>query len=575
MNDGVVAESLRKSFGPGADALRGVSFAAGRGAITGLVGPDGAGKSTLLRLAAGLLLPDGGSVRVLGLDPDGEVHELRRRIGYMPQRFGLYEDLSVQENLRLFADLQGVVGDRRDEQFERLATMTGLAPFGDRLAGQLSGGMKQKLGLACALVKEPEFLLLDEPTVGVDPLSRRELWQIVDTLVDEHGIGVLVSTAYLDEAERCGDVVVLDRGEVLDIGPPARFAAAMRGRVFAVTPRPGVPPRRLQAALSGQPGVLDVSMRAGRVRAVAAADGEPIADLPALADDVAEVAATTPCFEDAFMARLAGRSERVQVRAPAVPERTAGGRVAVQVRDLRKHFGDFEAVRGVSFEVHEGEIFGLLGPNGAGKSTTFRMLCGLTSISDGEATVAGRDLRRAGKRARARLGYMAQKFSLYGSLSVLENLRFFGTAYGLAGARLRTRIDESLAEFGLGDRRRDTAATLPGGYKQRLAMAAALLHEPDILFLDEPTSGVDPVARREFWLRINAVALAGTTVVVTTHFMEEAEYCDRMLIMARGAELAIGTPAEIRATARSDEHPDPSIEDAFLILAERRTEAFA
>ncbi|HZJ70572.1 MAG TPA: ABC transporter ATP-binding protein, partial [Planctomycetota bacterium] len=218
---------------------------------------------------------------------------------------------------------------------------------------------------------------------------------------------------------------------------------------------------------------------------------------------------------------------------------------------------------------------GLLGPNGAGKSTTFRMLCGLSSISGGEATVAGRDLRRAGKHARARLGYMAQKFSLYGSLSVLENLRYFGTAYGLFGRGLRERVDAALAAFDLDARRHETAARLPGGYKQRLAMAAALLHEPEILFLDEPTSGVDPIARREFWRRINAVALGGTTVVVTTHFMEEAEGCDRLLIMARGAELALGTPAEIRALAQSAETPDPTIEDAFIALAERRQAAVA
>jgi len=271
------------------------------------------------------------------------------------------------------------------------------------------------------------------------------------------------------------------------------------------------------------------------------------------------------------MARLAARRERVAVRAPRgssgshAPEGD-GGAVVIEVRDLHKRFGDFEAVRGVAFEVRSGSIFGLLGPNGAGKSTTFRMMCGLTSITGGEVRIGGRDLGRAGKRARARIGYMAQRFSLYASLSVVENLRFFGTAYGLWGTRLRARIEELLAEFGLDERRDDAAGRLPGGYKQRLAMAAALLHDPDILFLDEPTSGVDPIARREFWRRINALALGGTTVVVTTHFMEEAEYCDRMLIMARGEVLAMGTPDEIRALAGPDIE-DPTIEDAFLALA--------
>jgi ABC-2 type transport system ATP-binding protein len=487
----------------------------------------------------------------------------------MPQKFGLYEDLTVQENLALFADLQAVPADERGERFRRLMRMTGLQPFLGRLAGKLSGGMKQKLGLACALIKSPEFLLLDEPTVGVDPVSRRELWRIVDELVEKDGIGVLVATAYLDEAERCHEVVVLDGGEVLEAGPPSTSAERLRGRVVELVPAAGELPRRIQAAVADVTGVLDATVRSGRVRVVLADEGV-ILDTRLRRTDVASTASVPPTFEDAFMARLSARRESVAVTAPGDPCATSSEEVTVRVRNLRKRFGEFEAVRGVSFDVRDGEIFGLLGPNGAGKSTTFRMLCGLTSITDGEATVAGRDLRHAGKRARARLGYMAQKFSLYGSLSVSENLHFFGVAYGLGRRDLRRRIDASLSEFGLEDRRDQTAGSLPAGYKQRLAMAAALLHEPDILFLDEPTSGVDPIARREFWRRINAVALNGTTVVVTTHFMGEAEYCDRMLIMARGENLAIGTPEEIRALARSEDRPDPSVEDAFLVLSERQ-----
>jgi len=566
MNDGIVVQGLQKQFAGAAErALAGVTFAAGPGAITGLVGPDGAGKTTLLRIAAGLLLPTAGSVRVLGQDPVADLRVVRERIGYMPQKFGLYEDLTVQENLDLYADLQGVADAERRERFERLTAMTGLLPFTGRLAGKLSGGMKQKLGLACALIKSPDFLLLDEPTVGVDPVSRRELWRIVGDLVLQHGIGVLVATAYLDEAERCDEVVLLDRGELLARGAPATFAAAVQGRVFELAPAAGTAARRVQAEVAADPAVVDATVRSGRVRLVVAAGASP----PAI-KDARDLAAVPANFEDAFMAHLAPRRERIHLTDPSTVRAAAGDGVAVAVRDLRKRFGTFEAVGGVSFDVREGEIFGLLGPNGAGKSTTFRMLCGLSSITAGEARVAGADLRSAGKAARVRLGYMAQKFSLYGSLSVVENLRFFGTAYGLWGRRLRARIDAAMAQFDLEDRARDVAGELPGGYKQRLAMAAALLHEPEILFLDEPTSGVDPIARREFWRRINAVALAGTTVVVTTHFMEEAEYCDRMLIMSRGVELAIGTPDEIRALARSDEQPDPTIEDAFIALAERQ-----
>ncbi|MBK7644418.1 MAG: ABC transporter ATP-binding protein [Planctomycetes bacterium] len=571
MNQGIVVEALHKSFaGARVPALNGVSFSARPGAVTGLVGPDGAGKTTLIRITAGLLAASSGSVSVLGLNPLRDVNEVRERIGYMPQKFGLYEDLSVQENLDLYGDLQGVPKTERPERLARLMSMTGLAPFLRRLAGQLSGGMKQKLGLACALIKSPDFLLLDEPTVGVDPVSRRELWRIVGDLVREQGIGVLVATAYLDEAERCDEVVVLDRGELLEHGAPADFAAQLHERVFELEPQRDSLPRSIQGEISGAEGVLDATVRSGRVRVVLA----PATALPAAAG-VAGVTVVAPRFEDAFMAHLAPRRERVRIGNAVGTRASAGAEVAVQVRDLCKRFGDFEAVHEISFDVRRGEIFGLLGPNGAGKSTTFRMLCGLSSISSGEATVAGRDLRRSGKRARARLGYMAQKFSLYGSLSVLENLRYFGTAYGLWGSRLRTRIDAALEEFDLASRRSTAAGELPGGYKQRLAMAAALLHEPEILFLDEPTSGVDPIARREFWRRINGVALAGTTVVVTTHFMEEAEYCDRMLIMSRGTELAIGTPADIRTLARSDERPDPSIEDAFIVLAQRQETAVA
>ncbi|MBK8974990.1 MAG: ABC transporter ATP-binding protein [Planctomycetes bacterium] len=566
-----VTRSFPDRHGGRTTALRGVTWLARAGVVTGLVGPDGAGKTTALRLAAGLLTPDSGAVRVLDLDPVAQVGVVRDRIGYMPQRFGLYEDLTVGENLRLFADLQGVPHAARPDRFAQLMRIAGLGPFLDRLAGRLSGGMKQKLGLACALLKEPDLLLLDEPSVGVDPVSRRELWKIIDGLVAGRGIGVVVATAYLDEAERCGEVVVLDRGEVLATGAPAGFAAQQRGRVLELEPAPGEPPRALQVACAELPGTIDSTIRAGRVRVVTASP--PRVEQLAAARGARSHAGVTPSFEDAFMAQLAGRHERLPVGRRERAVEPAADDVAVRVRDLSKRFGAFAAVRSVSFDVRRGEIFGLLGPNGAGKTTTFRMLCGLTSISDGEATVAGRDLRRAGRLARLQLGYMAQKFSLYGALSVVENLRFFGRAYGLRGRRLRERIQVGLEEFGLVERRDDEAGRLPAGYKQRLAMAAALLHEPAILFLDEPTSGVDPLARREFWQRINAVALGGTTVVVTTHFLEEAEFCDRMLIMARGAVLALGTPDEIRTLARTAAHPEPSIEDAFILLAERQGDA--
>ena len=554
-------------------ALDAVSLAARRGKVTGLLGPDGAGKTTLLRLAAGLLVPTGGKLTVLGLDSVKDTGAIRRRIGYMPQKFGLYEDLTVQENLDLYADLQGVARRDRRERYQRLMNMTGLGSFTGRLAGRLSGGMKQKLGLACCLVKSPDLLLLDEPTVGVDPVSRRDLWKIVDDLVKRQGIAVVLSTAYLDEAERCDEVIVLHQGRKLDEGPPARFHERVRGRVFTMAPAEGVTPRDLQAALADRDDVIDATIRSGRVRAVFAA--EPGGGGPDLSDArCGEASPADPVFEDAFVDLLAsqGVGHALPEADPAPHGVNGNGRAdgaAIRVHELCKRFGDFEAVRGITFEVKGGEVFGLLGPNGAGKSTTFRMLCGLLPASGGEIRVAGHDLRRAAAKARSRLGYMAQKFSLYAQLPVVHNLRFYGKAYGLRGGRLDERIDWALDEFDLRSRRDAPAGALPGGYRQRLAMAAAMLHEPDILFLDEPTSGADPLARREFWLRINGFARAGVTVIVTTHFMEDAEYCDRLLIMSRGAELAHGTPAEIRALARTDDRPEPTVEDAFIALAEK------
>ncbi len=570
----LAVRNLRKEFpsnkGLAVQALRNVSLNALRGQVTGLVGADGAGKTTLIRTAAGLIVPTAGTVAVLGLDSMVHTIEIQSRVGYMPQKFGLYQDLTVTENMNLYADLQGVPSSKRKDRYHRLLQMTGLEPYTRRMAGALSGGMKQKLGLACSLIKSPEMLLLDEPTVGVDPISRRELWKIVYELVERDGIGVLLSTAYLDEAERCDHVVLLHDGEKLAQGTPREFKERVGEKVVLVDPSPDIKPRQIHTHLVGKAHIIDATIRSGRVRVVTDVYGTQ-AVVDALPEKwPATIKNTPPTFEDAFMTLIPHKESRFQINPV---DETSGKtirneEVVVQTRSLRKFFGDFEAVKGLTFEVRRGEIFGLLGPNGAGKSTTFRMLCGLLEVSGGQISVAGHNLRHSPSRARSRLGYMAQQFSLYGQLSVQENLRFFGKAYGLGGDRLRQRMDWAFTEFGLGKWREKAAGRLPGGYKQRLAMAVSLLHEPEILFLDEPTSGVDPLARREFWLRINGFAEQGVTVVVTTHFMEESEYCDRMLIMSMGESLAMGTPSEIRSLARSKENPEPTIEDAFIALAE-------
>jgi ABC-2 type transport system ATP-binding protein len=438
--------------------------------------------------------------------------------------------------------------------------------------------MKQKLGLACTLVRSPELLLLDEPTVGVDPLSRRELWEIILQLVNDQGMTVLLSTSYLDEAERCDHVVVLHEGKVLAQGRPADVSELAAGRTFLAEPPAGTIARELQARLLDDPDVVDAVPEGGRVRFIRTDDGPGNGHAPwnGLLAGI-EVEPEAARFEDGFMVLLrrsaAGEAALAGSMTLERPLELRDGEAVVEVRDLVRQFGTFTAVDHVSFEVHSGEIFGLLGPNGAGKTTTFRMLCGLLPATHGTLRVAGVDLRHARAAARQQIGYVAQKFSLYGQLSVTENLDFFASAYGLRRGRKRERIDWALRQFELTPFARLPSGQLPGGYKQRLAMAAALLHEPEILFLDEPTSGADPLARREFWRRITALAEQGVTVIVTTHFMEEAEYCDRIVILDSGRLLAQGTPAEVRRHARPQPGRAPTMEDAFIAIVEEARES--
>ena len=570
----LVAKELRYAFRrpkePPLQALDGVSLEVRHGELTALIGPDGAGKTTLMRLTAGLLRPGSGTLQVLGLDVTLNPQRVQDRISYMPQRFGLYEDLSVAENLDLYAELHGVSAEERAQRYPQLMQMTALEPFKQRLAGRLSGGMKQKLGLACALVRSPELLLLDEPTVGVDPLSRRELWEIVLHLVADQGLTVLLSTAYLDEAERCSRVVLLNQGKVLSRGAPSEVTRNAEGLSYIAQPSAANGARALQAQLLDRPDIIDAVPDAGRVRLVRATGSADAAATDALLRGLT-VTPTPARFEDGFMVLLRRDAAPEQTRPIAVdrPVSADATQIVVKVRNLVKRFGDFIAVDHIEFDVRRGEIFGLLGPNGAGKTTTFRMLCGLLAASGGELEIAGTDVRRAPAAARSRLGYVAQKFSLYGPLSVTENLEFFASAYGLRGARRRARIAWAMQQFELDTQARVTSAQLPGGFKQRLAMAAALLHEPEILFLDEPTSGADPHARRVFWRRITALSEQGVTVIVTTHFMQEAEYCDRVAIMDSGKVLAQGSPSDIRQSERTAAMPTPSMEDAFIAIVER------
>ncbi len=504
-----IIENLTKRFAPnGPPALDALSFEIGGARVTGVVGPDGAGKTTLMRLLAGLLAPSQGHATVCGYDTIKDALGLHHAIGYMPQRFGLYEDLTVLENLELYADLRGVVGKERDESFERLLAFTDLARFTDRLAGRLSGGMKQKLGLACAMLRSPRLLLLDEPSVGVDPISRRELWRMVNDLTAD-GVGVVWTTAYLDEAENCAEVLVMNAGKLLFQGNPKAMTESIEHRAFLVRGVAGERRTLLTRALA-RPEIIDGVIQGEAVRLVmaeGAKEPEP-ADLDA---PTASITPAKPRFEDAFVALLGGQPKRTQ--AFEAPARAAnGGGDAVEASGLTKVFGDFTAADHISFTIKRGEIFGLLGPNGAGKSTTFKMMCGLLRPTAGTARVDGYDLYRAPAVARGRLGYMAQKFSLYGDLSVQDNLQFFGGVYGLTGAKKRDAIGRVIAAFDLEPHLKTNAAELPLGFKQRLALSCAILHSPPVLFLDEPTSGVDPLTRREFWGFINAMIGGGITV---------------------------------------------------------------
>ena len=551
----------RTEKGVSAPLLNDITFEAAEGELTALVGADGAGKTTLMRIAAGILAPQSGTVSVLGEKIQVGEAAAQSLIGYMPQKFGLYEDLSVMENFLLYADLFGLGEKERETRFAELLAMTDLTKFTARPAGKLSGGMKQKLGLACALLNRPRLLLLDEPSVGVDPLSRRELWTILKKNVGPGKMSAVVATTYMDEASLCDNVLLLEKGVLHLKAAPAVIASAAAGRTCLVS-RTGVKLRNLQAALTDdRERVLDAVPSAGGVHVLLSDDVTPD-DLAAVYPEC-RVTATVPQLEDGYLVHRALCLGRTKPDAGLSGEKAAGSVAdpVIRARNIVRRFGTFTAVDKTSFDVHPGEIFGLLGPNGAGKTTTFRMLCGLIDVTEGELTVAGSDVRESRTEARRRLGYMSQKFSLYGTLSVRENLEFFAGAYGLRKQEAAARIDELLTAFDLVRVRHRSADSLSGGVKQRLAMAAALLHRPAILFLDEPTSGADVPTRRQFWRWMTELAKNGTTIIVTTHFMEEAQYCDRLIIQDAGKTIIAGTPEAVRAGA-------PSMDAAFIRVVE-------
>ena len=488
-------EHITKRYGK-VHALDDVTFSVGKGEVFGLIGPDGAGKTTMFRILATLLLPDQGNATLGGVDVVKGMKEIRKRVGYMPGKFSLYQDLTVEENLHFFATLFGTTVEEGYDSIRAIYSQ--IEPFRRRRAGALSGGMKQKLALSCALVHQPSVLLLDEPTTGVDPVSRKELWEMLGTL-RERDITIIAATPYLDEVRRCGRVAFLNEGRVMGIGTP---------EVILDTFRDIFNPPGIERSMSGAAG------------ADTAENCESPADTPNV----------------------------------------------ISVRHLVKAFGTFHAVDDISFDVKRGEIFGFLGANGAGKTTAMHILTGLNSPTSGSGTVAGYDICTQPEQIKRHIGYMSQRFSLYEELTVRENIRLFAGIYGMDGKVISVKTEELLGKLKFAGHGDDIVSSLTLGWKQKLAFSVSIFHEPEVVFLDEPTGGVDPATRRQFWELIYEAAGRGITVFVTTHYMDEAEYCDRISIMVDGKIKAMGSPAELK---RSLAQPD--MDHVFTCLARQAT----
>ena len=540
--------SLWKRYGA-LEAVRGIGFDVRAGEIFGLIGPDGAGKTSLFQIVAGVMEASEGTVEVFGRP----AREARSETGYLTQSFSLYPDLTVAENLRYAGDLRQVAPEEIVARGQRYLEMFDLHRFVNRRAGKLSGGMKQKLSLACALVSEPRVLLLDEPTTGVDPVSRREFWDALAHLAAD-GLTVLIATPYLDEAERCDRVALVHRGEIRQEGTPAELRRGLGAtRLEVHTDALGDAARGVSSLAGADRAVVDVQRFGDRLDLLVRRpdEGRQVVEraLGGAGLDVRDVRIDEPSLENVFVASL--RALGQEPAPPVFPQRAdhrgLRGQRAIGADDLTMQFGDFTAVNAVSLGIRYGEIYGLLGANGAGKTTTIKMLCGLLEPTHGVVELAGERGNLRSERVRQRIGYMSQKFSLYDDLTIRENLEFFAGVYGVPPRERAEKTRWVLSFAGLEGQQDQPTGRLPGGWKQRVAFGAAIMHEPSVLFLDEPTSGVDPLARRAFWRMINRLADTGTAVLVTTHYLEESEQCNRLGFMAAGQLVAEGSPSSIKA----------------------------
>ncbi|BAZ02405.1 ABC transporter-related protein [Tolypothrix tenuis PCC 7101] len=556
----IEVEALQKRYGK-LVAVKGIDFAVKQGEIFGLIGPDGAGKTTTFHILGGVMEASAGNIQILGKPP----RDARLSIGYLTQQFSLYLDLSIDENLRYSAGLREVPENVFVQRRHKYLRLMSLEKFGDRLAGRLSGGMKQKLALCCALISQPEILLLDEPTTGVDPVSRREFWDVLAAIAAE-GVTVVVATPYLDEAERCDRIALMYEGEIQQVGTLSQLRESLGLQRLEVRTNHIEAAEKVlhEASNNTQTSIVDIQTFGDRLDVLAKdivtaqAAVEKIFTQNKLQLDNIQAADAT--LENVFVTRLrASGNDPEFLPFPRTKKGTGdwglgiGDRVnnfasvAIGANNLRKVFGDFVAVKGVDLEIRYGEIYGLLGANGAGKTTTIKILCGLLEPTSGNITLAGQTQNLRSSALRQRIGYMSQKFTLYDDLTIIQNLEFYCGVYGVPRRLRRRKIDWVLATCGLVGRENMLTGQLPGGWKQRVAFGASVMHEPEILFLDEPTSGVDPLARRQFWRLINEFARSGTAILVTTHYLEEAEQCNRMGFMVAGEVVVQGSPSEIKA----------------------------
>ena len=557
----IEVKDLVKTFkGTNTNALENINFKIAAGDFFCVLGADAAGKTTLLRILASVLGFNSGLVEILGKQMPKDIAQVQHLIGYMPQKFGLYEDLSVLENLDLYADLRGIVGQEKAQRMAMLLEVSNLKNFTDRPAGKLSGGMKQKLALICTLVSNPKILLLDEVSVGVDPISRQDLIGIVKNLSSQ-GAAVVWSTTYLDEAEFASNVLLINEGKQIFSGPPEDFIAKTKDRTFLLEAKDSVSNKRINLNNILQiEGVVDAVLHGDKIR-ILTKNG----NLENLKNDY-KISAVESNIEDSFLEYLNQKLPAKSELAARYDNHIKDEKIVIEAQNLTKKFGDFIATNNVNFQIKSGKIFGFLGPNGAGKSTTFKMLCGLLKPTQGVAHVSGISLLTSANEARQKIGYMAQKFSLYSELSVLQNLKFFCGVYGLNVAESKLAIDEVIHSLDLKNFINSSTGELPLGIKQRLALGSALLHKPEVLFLDEPTSGVDPATRREFWFHINALAQKGVTIMVTTHFMDEAEYCDIVAIIYKGLKIAEDDPQKLKEQITTKDLANPTFQDVFAHL---------